>query len=122
MTFQGIKVPSYGPQPAKILIVGEAPGKDREVYHDSSGVHSPRPFVGKSGQLLTSLLNEAGLVRSDIRFTNVCKYRPPGNNMELWWPKKGSTGKQVKKHITSAMVQYDGDYFDPRVIEGLGEL
>jgi DNA polymerase I-like protein with 3'-5' exonuclease and polymerase domains/uracil-DNA glycosylase len=117
-----VKVPAFGPQPARVLIVGEAPGKDEESHTDAAGNPDPRPFVGKSGQLLTRLLTEAGLNRADIRFANVCPYRPPGNNMELWWPKKGSSGKQVKKNITSSMVQYDGDYFDPRVVAGIEEL
>lgn len=116
-----VKVPAFGPQPAKILIIGEAPGKDEEDYRDASGFLSPRPFVGKSGQLLTSLLHDAGLVRADIRFANVCPYRPPGNNIALWWPEK-KNGKQVKKNITKDMVQYDGDYFDPRVVAGIEEL
>ncbi len=67
-----VKVPSFGPQPAKVLIVGEAPGKDEEAYHTSEGVHSLVSLCGSSGQLLYQAPNEAGLIRADIRFTNVC--------------------------------------------------
>lgn len=112
--FDSRKVPNFGPQPAKILIVGEAPGKEEEK--------EGRPFVGGSGRELTKMLNEAGILRSECRVANVCHYRPPGNKMELWWPKKGAGGKQVKKYITPSMVKYDTDYFDPRVVEGLQEL
>lgn len=116
-----VKVPAYGPQPARILVIGEAPGKEEIAHLDPLGRPDPRPFVGSSGQLLTSCLHDVGLLRADIRVANVCQYRPPSNQMKLWWPEK-KKGKQVKKFITSTMERYDGDYFDPRVIEGLKEL
>jgi len=63
-----------GPKEARIAIVGEAPGEEEE----STGV----PFVGKTGQVLTKLLTQAGLSRPDLYITNVIKYRPPGNRLE----------------------------------------
>jgi uracil-DNA glycosylase family 4 len=54
-----------------VLLVGEAPG----AQEDAAGV----PFVGRSGQLLDSLLAEVGLVRSRVGVANVLKCRPPGN-------------------------------------------
>jgi DNA polymerase len=57
---------------ARVLIVGEAPGRDEDIQG--------RPFVGRSGQLLERLLREeAGLSRRDCYITNVNKCRPPGN-------------------------------------------
>lgn len=57
---------------ARVVIVGEAPGRDEDIQG--------RPFVGRSGQLLERLLREeAGLARSDCYITNVNKCRPPGN-------------------------------------------
>ena len=109
-----VKVGSAGPQPAKILLIGEAPGKSEE--------EECKPFVGSSGIELSKMLNDAGILRTECRVTNVCKYRPPGNKMELWWPKKDKNGRQIKSHIVPSMQNYDGDYFDPRVIEGLEEL
>lgn len=50
--------------PADILIVGEAPGKVE--------LEELRPFVGRSGKLLDSLLYRAGLSRDQIRITNTC--------------------------------------------------
>ncbi len=64
-------VPGYGPVSARIMAVGEAPGETE----DREG----RPFVGAAGQLLTRLLESAGLSRRDIYITNVIKCRPPGN-------------------------------------------
>ena len=60
-----------GPPDASVVVVGEGPGAEE----DASGV----PFVGRSGALLTSLLDEVGLDRSGIYVTNVVKCRPPGN-------------------------------------------
>lgn len=59
------------PAGAEVLLVGEAPG----VQEDAAGV----PFVGKSGQLLDTLLAEAGLPRETVAVANVLKCRPPGN-------------------------------------------
>ena len=64
-------VPGEGPQDAKVVFVGEAPGREE----DRSG----RPFVGRAGRLLNKALKEAGLKREDVFITNVVKCRPPGN-------------------------------------------
>ena len=64
-------VPGDAPVGAELLLIGEAPG----AQEDESG----RPFVGKAGQLLDSLLAEAGLERSSVAVANVLKCRPPGN-------------------------------------------
>ena len=66
-----LAVPGAGPPDASIMFIGEAPGAEE----DAQGV----PFVGKAGQVLTVLLRNAGLDRSDVYITNVCKCRPPGN-------------------------------------------
>ena len=52
-----------GPCPAKIMLVGEAPG-EREVAEG-------QPFVGFSGQELSKMLQEAGIMRSECFITNV---------------------------------------------------
>lgn len=101
------KVPATGPTPAKILIVGEAPGAQE--------IEQGKPFVGASGTELTKMLQEAGILRSDVRITNVTPYRPPGNKLELWAPKK-------KKDIGPNHQLFRGRYFDPRIIEGIGAL
>ena len=64
-------VPGDGAETAEVMIVGEAPG----ASEDKQG----RPFVGRAGKLLDSLLAEAGLAREDVYITNVVKARPPGN-------------------------------------------
>ncbi len=56
---------------AKIMIIGEAPGKDE----DRMGV----PFVGSAGQLLDQMLASVGLDRQSVYITNIMPWRPPGN-------------------------------------------
>ena len=56
---------------ARLMIVGEAPGRDE----DAQGL----PFVGRSGQLLDKMLAAIGLDRTQVYITNVLPWRPPGN-------------------------------------------
>lgn len=57
---------------ARILFVWEAPGLEEDRQW--------KPFVWKSGRLLTSILEEIGLTRQkDYFITNIVKCRPPDN-------------------------------------------
>ncbi len=56
---------------ARIMLVGEAPGREEDLQ----GV----PFVGRSGQLLDRMLAAIGLARQDVYIANVVPWRPPGN-------------------------------------------
>lgn len=62
-----------GPMDTPLMFIGEGPGADE----DEQGL----PFVGKAGQLLTSILSAAGINRSEIFIGNVVKCRPPGNRV-----------------------------------------
>jgi uracil-DNA glycosylase len=66
-------VPGEGNYNAKIMLVGEAPGKKE----DELG----KPFVGMAGKILDQVLDKAGIDRSKIFITNVVKCRPPGNRI-----------------------------------------
>ncbi len=68
---RGQAVPGEGAPTARLMLIGEAPGR-RE---DQLG----RPFAGRSGQVLTQLLTEAGLRREEVWIGNVIKCRPPEN-------------------------------------------
>jgi len=72
-----VKVSDIGPTDAKIMLVGEAPGKTEEA----KGV----PFVGSSGKMLKQLLNHSGIDYSKCRVTNVVNERPPGNNFSFFY-------------------------------------
>ena len=56
---------------ARVLIIGEAPGKNEDLQGE--------PFVGAAGKYLNELLAIAGLSREDVFIANVLKCRPPGN-------------------------------------------
>ena len=64
-------VPGEGSPNAKIMFIGEAPGRNEDLY----GI----PFCGRAGAVLDDLLSEIGLKREDVFITNVVKCRPPGN-------------------------------------------
>lgn len=56
---------------AKIMFVGEAPGKNEAM--------TGKPFCGASGKILDELLSSVGISRGDIYITNIVKDRPPEN-------------------------------------------
>ena len=60
-----------GAASAKIMLIGEAPGRDE----DSLGI----PFVGRAGKLLDRMLATIGLDRSKVYITNLLPWRPPQN-------------------------------------------
>lgn len=58
---------------AKIMFVGEAPGRTEDQRGE--------PFVGSAGKILTSILEKHGIPRDSIYITNVVKCRPPNNRV-----------------------------------------
>lgn len=68
---------SDGNPSARVLILGEAPGRDEDI--------EGRPFVGAAGQLLDKMFAAINLSRTDtdpraaLYITNVLPWRPPGN-------------------------------------------
>ncbi len=62
-----------GAAQARVMIIGEAPGRDE----DRAGI----PFVGRSGQLLDKMLGAIALSEADTHITNVVYWRPPGNRV-----------------------------------------
>ncbi len=66
-----LAVPGDGKYSAKVMIIGEAPGREE----DESG----HPFVGSAGRYLDHVLEGTGLSRSDFFITNTVKCRPPKN-------------------------------------------
>ncbi len=66
-------VPGRGNLDAKILFVGEAPGRNE----DKSGL----PFIGFAGKLLEEALKKSGMERDNVYITNIVKCRPPNNRV-----------------------------------------
>ena len=68
-------VVSDGTPSAKLVFVGEAPGRDEDLQG--------KPFVGAAGQLLTKMIEAMGLQRQEVYICNVLKDRPPANRTPL---------------------------------------
>ncbi len=64
-----------GSHHAKIMIVGEAPGRNE--------AETGRPFCGAAGKILDELLASIGIPRQDVYVTNIVKDRPPENRDPL---------------------------------------
>jgi DNA polymerase len=60
-----------GDPKARLMFVGEAPGREEEEH----GL----PFVGRSGRLLDRMLTAVGIDRRSVYIANVVPWRPPGN-------------------------------------------
>lgn len=60
-----------GDHKARLMIVGEAPGRDEDLQGE--------PFVGRAGHLLDAMLQAIGLQRDQVYIANVLKCRPPNN-------------------------------------------
>lgn len=60
---------------AKIMFIGEAPGKNEAL--------TARPFCGAAGRILDELLASIKLERRNVYITNIVKDRPPGNRDPL---------------------------------------
>ena len=93
-----------GSPKAKIVVIGEAPGKNE----DEQGI----PFVGRAGKLLTQLLNGIGLERKDIYITNIVKYRPPNN--------RNPTNEEITLHSPYLVRQIE--IIKPKVVVTLGNF
>jgi DNA polymerase len=61
-----------GARDARIMFVGEAPGREEDM--------EGKPFVGRSGQLLDRMMAAIGLNRqTNAYIANIIPWRPPGN-------------------------------------------
>jgi len=93
-----------GPDDAKLMIVGEAPGEDEDL--------SGRPFVGRAGQLLDRILESVDLDRGEIYVTNLVKRRPPGNRNPT----------QMEIDASSGILVEQVRLIQPRIIATLGNV
>lgn len=60
---------------AKLVVIGEAPGKDEDEQGE--------PFVGRAGKLLNDILKAINFTREEVFICNILKCRPPGNRDPL---------------------------------------
>lgn len=98
-----LAVPGDGEPSAKVMIIGEAPGREE----DASG----HPFVGSAGRFLNQVLTGSSLSREDFFITNTVKCRPPENRT----PRKGEVDT-----CTSLYLFEQIELINPRLIMLLG--
>jgi len=87
---------------ARIMFVGEAPGREEDI----EGL----PFVGRSGQLLNRMIAAIGLDRSSAYIANVIPWRPPGNR----------TPTPQETQICLPFIQRQIELVNPDVLVTLG--
>lgn len=112
------QVPGEGPAPARVMIVGEAPGQEELIQG--------APFRGASGQLLNDVLQSFGQLRTECYVTNVSLYGPPNGKIELMFDNK-SYGKAHRQPNAELRASLDRLYFDidrvkPEIIIALGDV
>src|SRR5438132_947351 len=93
---------SDGNPAARVMFVGEAPGRDEDI----EGL----PFVGRSGKLLDRMLAAIGLDRSKAYIANVIPWRPPGNR----------TPTPQETQICLPFIQRQIELVNPDVLVTLG--
>ncbi|QQS71120.1 uracil-DNA glycosylase [Candidatus Saccharibacteria bacterium] len=96
---------------AKIVFIGEAPGKNE----DEQGV----PFVGAAGKFLNEMLTLAEMNRDEVYITNIVKYRPPNNRDPLpnekqaFWPYLIRQLQIIDPVIVVTLGRHSMEYFLP---------
>lgn len=102
----GPQVSTSGPRDADVMIIGEAPGADE--------VEQGVPFVGRSGQLLSAVLEDVGIDRDKCYITNTVACFPP--------PDANGSIKPTAKAINCCKWRVTQDLFEirPKLIVTLG--
>ncbi len=95
-------VVGVGDPAARLMFVGEAPGKQEDLKGE--------PFVGQAGKLFDRLLEGIGLRRDEVYITNVVACRPPANRT----PRAG----EVKAH--APWLERQLELVQPEVLVTLG--
>ncbi len=105
----GLPVPGEGNPDADIVFIGEAPGKKEAA--------TGRPFIGRSGQLLRSLIREVGLKEEDVFITSPVKYLPNAPDGTPGGTPKPSDVAHGRTHL---MKQFN--IIQPKVVVLLGAV
>ena len=91
-----------GSHDAKIMFVGEAPGRNE--------AKTGWPFCGAAGKVLDTLLASVGIPRTEIYITNIVKDRPPEN--------RDPTAKEIE--VYGPFLDRQIDIIKPQIIVTLG--
>lgn len=93
---------------AKIIFIGEAPGKNEAA--------TGRPFCGAAGNVLTELIESIGLRREDVYITNIVKDRPTNNRdplpeeIKIYAPFLDRQIKIIQPKIIATLGRYSMTY------------
>lgn len=104
------KIQSEGSQSAKIMVVGEAPGREEEL--------EGRPFVGYAGRTLRAQLMAAGINPTQVFYANICRYKPPANELRTYFDKDGVPNDLVAEGLMELKDEIEA--IKPNVIVALG--
>lgn len=104
-------VPGEGPADARIVFIGEGPGKKE----DELG----RPFVGAAGKFLDEMLKTIKLKRENVYIANMVKCRPPQNRdplpeeKEVCWSWLGEQINLIKPDLIVTLGRHSLEKFLP---------
>ncbi|HEY4516309.1 MAG TPA: uracil-DNA glycosylase [Candidatus Paceibacterota bacterium] len=93
---------------AKIMFIGEAPGRNE--------AKTGRPFCGAAGKIFDELLASAGIKREDVYVTNIVKDRPPQNRdplpeeIELYGPFLDRQVEIIQPKVIAGLGRYSSNY------------
>lgn len=112
MTNNAYPVIGEGNHDAKIMFVGEAPGKNEAA--------TGKPFCGVSGKVLDELLEHIKLERSKVYVTNIVKDRPTNNRdpkpdeIELYAPFLDRQIEIIKPKVIATLGRFSMEYLMKR--------
>jgi len=93
---------SRGSHKARLMLIGEAPGKDEDLQGE--------PFVGRAGRLLDRMLAAISLTEADFYITNLVFWRPPGNR----------TPSPEEVQVCQPFVERQIELLNPEILVFLG--
>ena len=109
---RNLPVIGEGSHNAKIMFVGEAPGRNE--------ARTGCPFCGAAGKLLDELLASISLPREEVYITNIVKDRPPGNRdplpeeIELYAPWLLRQIEIIQPRVLATLGRFSMNYLLPQ--------
>ncbi len=100
-----------GSADCKVMFIGEAPG-----FHEDQ---QKRPFVGRAGQLLRTMIREIGWKEEEVYITNIVKRRPPENRdplpeeIEAYKPYLAKQIEIIDPKVIAPLGRFSMNYFLP---------
>lgn len=90
-------VPGEGSPEAKMIVFGQAPGKDEMI--------EGRPFVGPAGRVYDQILHNAKVLRSKIWTDNMAKVQPPNNKIGVYFEGRAPGERGTSKIVPTPQLE-----------------